>query len=103
MLMKLLGFDRASVYNDISEGYNIRSKFVHGSSVDSARIKQILPRILEYLRLSILVWLEAKHDNRTMKKVNAALENAAMDQTALDFVKKKMKAPIERNRLGSRK
>jgi len=103
MLMELLGFDRASVYSDVSEGYKIRSKYVHGRTVGGDRIGQILPRILEYLRLSILVWLEAKHDSRTMNDVYAALENAAMDQTALDFVKEKMKAPIERNRLNSRK
>jgi hypothetical protein len=69
-LAKLLGFcnfNKLEVYNTLMRSYGIRSSFVHGSPISQDRIneaRKLLEKVLEYDRLSILIFLQLKNEKK---------------------------------------
>jgi len=56
------------VYNIVKNAYEIRSSFVHGSHVsveDPRKTKEILDKIIDYLRKSILIFLQIGKEKRS--------------------------------------
>ncbi len=104
MLMGLLGYNRALVYNDVLDGYKFRNAFVHGEKNDSSGLDEKMHRIIEYLRLSLLVWLEVNSKKSVMNDLLQELECAAMDPEKDElirerFIKGKLEKSLKRNRL----
>jgi hypothetical protein len=102
MLMELLGYDRAIVYRDVLDAYSFRSNFVHGTKIDSSGLDEVMPRIMEYLRLSLLVWLEVERKKSVMNDFLGELESAAMDSKKHElintkFIKGKLEKSLKRN------
>ena len=102
MLMGLLGYDRAIVYRDVLDAYNFRSDFVHGTKIDSSGLDEAMPRIMEYLRLSLLVWLEVERKRSVMNGLLGELESATMDSKKHElintkFIKGKLEKSLKRN------
>ena len=59
-VLSFLGYDSIKVIENLKEGYNVRSAFVHGrlSKEDDRRnLAKLMTHVLEYLRASILVIL----------------------------------------------
>ena len=59
--LKYLGKDPTEVYRDVWSAYGIRNKFVHGETISEERVttaRSSLSRLIDYLRRSILAWLQ---------------------------------------------
>lgn len=103
MLMGLLGYDKALVYKDVLDGYKFRSNFIHGETIDSSGLDEIIHRIIEYLRLSLLVWLEVDSKKSVMNDLLPELESAAMDSEKHElvlekFINEKLEKSLKRNK-----
>lgn len=83
-LLRLVGFVPLEVYNNISQAYDIRSTYIHGSQIDKGRqqsANKLCKTILEYARVSLLVFFQLKE---TMEKENFInkLDNSLLDEKA---------------------
>lgn len=81
-VMKAFNEPPVKVYNIVKDGYEIRSNFVHGSTFneeDTHNTKDLLNKIAEYLRRSILVFLLVPKEKDAFIGLidNAMLENSA--------------------------
>jgi hypothetical protein len=80
-IMGLLGFDPREVYKEIKDAYNIRSKFIHGASYTKREIddaSRLVNKVIKYLQLSILTFLELKHVAKKDKREAIELIDASM-------------------------
>ena len=83
-LLRLVGFVPLEVYNNISQAYDIRSTYIHGSQIDKERqqsANKLCKIILEYARVSLLVFFQLKE---TVEKENVInkLDNSLLDKKA---------------------
>lgn len=63
-LLRLFNFKPLQVYNTLKQAYDIRSSFIHGSQVEPEgheSIAKLARKILEYARVSLLVFLQIKN------------------------------------------
>ena len=65
ILLECIGCNRSEVFSDVYEAYGIRNGFVHGNEVDEKKAADLSPKMLEYLRLSILMLMD--HDCKEPK------------------------------------
>jgi len=69
---KLLSFfeeEPIKVYRNVKKAYNIRSGFVHGSPLQNKKpqeVKEILDNIIEYLRKSILTFIQLQKEKKEL-------------------------------------
>ena len=69
---KLLSFfeeEPIKVYRIVKKAYNIRSGFVHGSPLQNKKpqeVKEILDNIIEYLRKSILTFIQLQNEKKEL-------------------------------------
>ena len=93
-LLGNLGFDALKVRESTEESYGFRNKVVHGSHVSEAnrkRMSEILPDILNYLRVSLTAFLLSK--NVAKNKMVDMIDRA----TVSDAHNAKLKKTIESN------
>jgi hypothetical protein len=93
-LLSNLGFDALKVRESTEESYGFRNKIVHGSHISQAnrnRMNEILPDILNYLRVSLTAFLLNK--NVTKDKMVDMIDKA----TVSDAHNAKLKKAIESN------
>ncbi len=93
-LLSNLGFDALKVRESTEESYGFRNKVVHGSHVSEAnkkRMSEILPDILNYLRVSLTAFLLSK--NVAKNKMVDMIDRA----TVSDAHNAKLKKTIEIN------
>lgn len=81
------------VYNDLKRAYEIRSTYIHGGISDPAEtsgLKSLSDRILNYIRLSILVFM-----NNSIKsdkdKLISSIDNAIIDDKAHEKLSNKLR------------
>jgi len=84
-VMKFFDKQPIKVYNIIKDGYEIRSSFVHGSPScieEPRKAKEILDKIVEYLRKSIIVFLQIPKEKEDFISLidNSMLENRANEK-----------------------
>ena len=63
-LLRVFEFRPLEVYNVLSQAYDIRSTFIHGSQIKSEERKnaaKVAEKILEYARVSLLIFFQLKH------------------------------------------
>ena len=85
-LMSILEHSPVKVYNIIKEAYNIRSNFVHGAPIQKEKpvnLKEILDNVLEYLRISILTFLQVGKDLEEKDRFISLLDHALLEEKAL--------------------
>ncbi len=83
-------YQRATIFDDVLDAYRIRNDFVHGAPADEEKAKKIGDRLLEYLRRSILLWLQSGClSKKKMKEMHKALERGAIVED--DFKKARAK------------
>ena len=88
-LLRLFGFIALEVYNNLNQAYDIRSTFIHGSQVDKGRqatAGKLCEHILEYARVSLLVFFQLKDTTDKDKFINK-LDNSLLDEKALAKLK----------------
>lgn len=93
-LLSNLGFDALKVRESTEKSYGFRNKVVHGSHVSEAnrkRMSEILPDILNYLRVSLTVFLLSK--NVAKDKMIDMIDRA----TVSDAQNAELKKAIESN------
>jgi hypothetical protein len=97
ILLECLGYSRSKVFDDVYESYKIRNEFVHGDTVDEKKASDKAPKLLEYLRLAILMWLDS--DCKTSKEeqnLHTNLERASMQEEKLEEISNRFKTVIAR-------
>lgn len=84
VLLRSFDFKPLEVYNTLIQAYDVRSTFIHGSQIESEEREnaaKIAEKILEYARVSLLIFFQLKHlvdKNRLIGKIeNSILEERA--------------------------
>jgi hypothetical protein len=76
------------VYRNVSQAYEIRSAYIHGSSVpqdQQASAPALCERILDYARLSLVAFLQmraSQGDQFEKEKLLSRIDNSLLDDTA---------------------
>ncbi|MBT9147686.1 MAG: hypothetical protein DDT32_01451 [Syntrophomonadaceae bacterium] len=93
-MLRLFDFRPLEVYNALDQAYDIRSTFIHGSQIKSEEHKsttELANRVLEYARISLLIFLQLKSlvdkDNFVSK-----IDNALLDENAYLKLKELVKS-----------
>jgi hypothetical protein len=89
ILLKQFDLRPKKVYDDLDRAYLIRSTYSHGSFVNPEEhkdIPELTRRVLEYARLSLLVFIQFAGTTEKEKLINK-LENAMLEETALTALK----------------
>jgi len=91
---KLLSFfeeEPIKVYKVVKKAYNIRSRFVHGSPLQNKKpqeVKEILDNIIEYLRKSILTFIQLQKEKKEfLSLIDDALLEKQKDIKLQDLIK----------------
>ena len=89
------GVTRSRVFGCVFDAYKIRSKFVHGELVGESEARSLVSKVSEYLRQSILVWLQLNCTSKNdMINLNEALEQALIIERVGDEVREIIGTPI---------
>ncbi len=97
ILLECLGCNRSEVFSNVYEGYKIRNDFVHGNEVDEDKASELSPKLLESLRLSILMLLDS--DCKTPEDENNLLNDlgkSSMQIENLKVTKKRLEKAVGR-------
>ncbi|NOJ27250.1 MAG: hypothetical protein DA330_04480, partial [Nitrososphaera sp.] len=79
--MGILGCDAKKVYEILDKAYEIRSDYVHGDKFESRDVESVdLRSILDYARISILLFLQLNNLGHDKKKFLAILDDALYDK-----------------------
>jgi hypothetical protein len=88
-------FSRETIFDDIIDAYSIRNKVVHGSETHSEKAMKVVERMTEYLRRSILIWMQTDCLSRSeMERMQKALLRSSMNDSILEKVQKKIQHAI---------
>ena len=97
---KLLSFfeeEPIKVYRNVKKAYNIRSGFVHGSPLQNKKpqeVKEILDNIIEYLRKSILTFIQLQKEKKELLSlIDDALLEKQKDIKLQNLIKNLGEAP----------
>ena len=97
---KLLSFfeeEPIKVYRIVKKAYNIRSRFVHGSPLQNKKpqeVKEILDNIIEYLRKSILTFIQLQNEKKELLSlIDDALLEKQKDIKLQNLIKNLGEAP----------
>jgi len=77
-LLSCLGLDLDKVFKDVQDAYKIRNKYLHGGLVSKTQIdnlEDLVHRIRDYLRKSIIAWLQQPLSDMTNKEWKTFLRN----------------------------
>ena len=85
LALETFGYDPLEVYNLVKKAYGVRSRFVHGSKVEQKKIGELPEKILDYCRISIIIFLQI-HDEQDKDKTINLLSNSLLS----DIEKKKL-------------
>lgn len=89
-LLRAFGFKPLKVYNTLVQAYDIRSTFIHGSQITSEERKnaaKIAEKILEYARVSLLIFFQLKH-LINKEKLISRIDNSILEEQAYSKLKK---------------
>jgi|GEM_PF-5110788 len=81
-LFGFIGFDALEVYSKINEAYSIRNKVFHGDIIDakiSARAYELNKIILDYVRLSIIIFLNVADKKDFLRTISDSLLDHKLD------------------------
>jgi len=78
-ILRNAGFKPLDIFEDVKEAYRIRSAFIHGldESKRKADHSQLCERIMEYARVSILIFYQLKEKK---SKIIMKLDNSLLDE-----------------------
>ena len=79
--------DPISVYEDVKKAYNIRSRFVHGG-FEELKDRELLDKIAEYLRLSILVFMFAENKKHLLDLIDRSMLTEKANEELKNFLAK---------------
>lgn len=77
------GHKTLEVYNIVKRAYGIRSRFVHGSKVEQKEIGELPENILDYCRVSIIMFLQLHKELEKEKLINL-LNKSLLDHDEKD-------------------
>ena len=80
LALEPFGYKTLEVYNLVKKSYNIRSRFVHGSKIEQKEIGELPEKILDYCRVSIIMFLQL-HNELDKKIIINLLRNSLLDDT----------------------
>lgn len=95
-LLRHFNFKSLEVFNKISEAYEIRSSFIHGSHVEKEKQQsagKLWESIMEYARVSLLTFFQLK-DTLEKERIINKLDNSLLDQNALQKTKEDLSKDI---------
>lgn len=93
VLLRVFEFKPLEVYNVLNQAYNIRSTFIHGSQIKSEERKnaaKVAEKILEYARVSLLIFFQLKH-LLDKEKLIGRIDNSILEEQAHSKLKKLLK------------
>ena len=96
-LLRLFDFKPLKVYSTVKRAYNIRSIFIHGSQikpVEHESAVRLLERVLDYARVSVLVFLQVKgfiDKDELINQIDGSLLDAKVYSRLEKFIKEKCK------------
>lgn len=80
LALEPFGYKTLEVYNLVKKSYNIRSRFVHGSKIEQKEIGELPEKILDYCRVSIIIFLQL-HNELDKEKIINLLGKSLLDDT----------------------
>jgi len=92
-VLRLFDLTPLEVYNTLNRAYEIRSVFIHGSQIGAEEHKgaaELAEKVLEYARVSLLVFLQLKPLIDKEKFINR-IDNALLDENACSKLEKLIK------------
>jgi hypothetical protein len=94
-VMGLYGFSPLGVYDEIRQAYDLRSKFVHGGAFAGKEIefaRQLVNKVVRYLQLSILTFLELKHKAGVSKEdIIKIIDSSLLDIQQFQYLERHIK------------
>lgn len=84
--LSFYGHKPLEVYNTLKRSYDIRSSFVHGSPIPKEKMEEVsklTEKILEYVRLSIMLFLQLK-SKYDKDKFLSLIDNSLLSKEAFD-------------------
>lgn len=92
-ILRIFSFNPLEVYNTLSHAYEVRSIFIHGSQTSSEwqkSINKIAEKILEYARVSLLVFLQLK-EVIDKEKLIGRIDNSLLEHRVYQNLEKFLK------------
>ncbi|OYT63066.1 hypothetical protein B6U67_03675 [Methanosarcinales archaeon ex4484_138] len=80
LALEPFGYKTLEVYNLVKKSYDIRSRFVHGSKIEQKEIGELPEKILDYCRVSIIMFLQL-HNEMDKEKIINLLGKSLLDDT----------------------
>lgn len=97
VLLECLGYSRSEVFRNVYNAYKVRSEFVHGDIIEDDDTDILAPKILEYLRFAILMWLDSGPESaKEEKQLQENLGRASMQEEKLEQIQKCFQRAIGR-------
>ena len=84
-LLRLSNFTPIEVYKNIREAYEIRSAYIHGSTLEKKKARHasdLCKTILEYSRISLLTFLQVIGEQIEKEQFINKLDNSLLEETA---------------------
>ncbi|MCS7366251.1 MAG: HEPN domain-containing protein [archaeon YNP-WB-062] len=88
--LSLYGYQSLEVYRTVAQSYDIRSEFVHGTLINKEKkdyTATLADKVIEYLRTSILMFLELKDEIEKDNFLNT-IDNSLLHQDAFTKLEK---------------
>ena len=80
LALEPFGYKTLEVYNLVKKSYDIRSRFVHGSKIEQKEIGELPEKILDYCRVSIIIFLQL-HNEIDKERIINLLGKSLLDDT----------------------
>lgn len=80
LALEPFGYKTLEVYHFVKKSYNIRSRFVHGSKIEQKEIGELPEKILDYCRVSIIIFLQL-HNELDKEQIINLLGKSLLDNT----------------------
>ncbi len=80
LALEPFGYKTLEVYNLVKKSYDIRSRFVHGSKIEQKEIGELPEKILDYCRVSIIIFLQL-HNEIDKERIINLLGKSLLDGT----------------------
>jgi hypothetical protein len=94
ILLQIFDYIPLEVYNNLNNAYDIRSTYVHGSSIpdnERDKAKKLALKLFDYTRMSLLIFIQM---SKIIDKeaLISKIDNALLDQSAFTKLKEMVKA-----------
>jgi len=83
--LSILNYQPIEIYRVLKQSYEVRSEFIHGAPIHEDELRnsgELANKVMEYLRLSILVFMELKKEKIEKENFISIIDNSLLNREA---------------------